>query len=92
MIFQDPYQSLNPQLSVLDTISEPLIIHKIGDGKARENAVLQTMKSVGLSPPHDFAHRFPHQSERGTETKDCHRTGHDPEPGVCGSGRAYVHA
>ena len=65
MIFQDPYQSLNPQLSVLDTISEPLIIHKIGDGKARENAVLQTMKSVGLSPPHDFAHRFPHQLSGG---------------------------
>jgi oligopeptide/dipeptide ABC transporter ATP-binding protein len=65
MIFQDPYQSLNPQLSVYDTISEPLIIHKIGNGKARENVVLQTMKSVGLSPPHDFAHRFPHQLSGG---------------------------
>ena len=65
MIFQDPYQSLNPQLSVFDTISEPLIIHKIGNGKARENAVLHTMKSVGLSPPHDFAHRFPHQLSGG---------------------------
>jgi len=65
MIFQDPYQSLNPQFSIFDTISEPLIIHHIGDAGAREEAVLQSMKSVGLSPPHDFAHRFPHQLSGG---------------------------
>ncbi|MFH1489174.1 MAG: ATP-binding cassette domain-containing protein, partial [Pseudomonadota bacterium] len=39
MIFQDPYQSLNPQLSVFDTISEPLIIHKMGRFKEREEKV-----------------------------------------------------
>jgi oligopeptide/dipeptide ABC transporter ATP-binding protein len=65
MIFQDPYQSLNPQFSVFDTISEPLIIHKIGNAGAREDAVWQAMKSVGLSPPLDFAHRFPHQLSGG---------------------------
>ena len=36
MIFQDPYQSLNPQLSISDTVSEPLIIHKMGDAHARQ--------------------------------------------------------
>jgi oligopeptide/dipeptide ABC transporter ATP-binding protein len=65
MIFQDPYQSLNPQLSIFDTISEPLIIHKIGNTKAKKDAVWQAMKSVGLSPPHDFAHRYPHQLSGG---------------------------
>ncbi|MBE9574453.1 MAG: ABC transporter ATP-binding protein, partial [Proteobacteria bacterium] len=65
MIFQDPYQSLNPQFSVFDTISEPLIIHKIGNTKAKEDVVWQAMKSVGLSPPHDFAHRYPHQLSGG---------------------------
>jgi oligopeptide/dipeptide ABC transporter ATP-binding protein len=65
MIFQDPYQSLNPQFSVFDTISEPLIIHKIGNAGSREGTVRQAMKSVGLSPPHDFAHRFPHQLSGG---------------------------
>ena len=65
MIFQDPYQSLNPQFSVFDTISEPLIIHKIGNTKAKEEAVWQAMKSVGLSPPYDFAHRYPHQLSGG---------------------------
>jgi oligopeptide/dipeptide ABC transporter ATP-binding protein len=65
MIFQDPYQSLNPQLSVFDTISEPLIIHKTGNAGAREDAVWQVMKSVGLSPPEDFVNRYPHQLSGG---------------------------
>ena len=65
MIFQDPYQSLNPQLSVFDTISEPLIIHKIGNAGTREDAVWQVMKSVGLSPPDDFVNRYPHQLSGG---------------------------
>ena len=65
MIFQDPYQSLNPQFSVFNTISEPLMIHKMGNAGAREDAVWQSMKSVGLSPPHDFVHRFPHQLSGG---------------------------
>lgn len=65
MIFQDPYQSLNPQFSVSDTISEPLIIHKMGNTGAREDAVWQAMKTVGLSPPHDFAQRYPHQLSGG---------------------------
>jgi len=65
MIFQDPYQSLNPQLSVFDTISEPLVIHKMGNAGDRETAVWQTMKSVGLSPPDDFMNRYPHQLSGG---------------------------
>ena len=65
MIFQDPYQSLNPQLSIFDTISEPLVIHKIGNAQDREDAVWQVMKSVGLSPPDDFVNRYPHQLSGG---------------------------
>ncbi len=65
MIFQDPYQSLNPQISVLNTVSEPLTVHKIGDGKTRQGLVRQAMKSVGLSPPDDYLHRYPHQLSGG---------------------------
>jgi len=65
MIFQDPYQSLNPQLSVLNTVSEPLTVHKIGNRKARQDLVRQAMKSVGLSPPDDYLHRYPHQLSGG---------------------------
>ncbi len=65
MIFQDPYQSLNPQLSVFDTVSEPLLIHRKGDRLSRREMVLNALQSVGLSPPEDFVHRFPHQMSGG---------------------------
>ncbi|HBF42425.1 MAG TPA: ABC transporter ATP-binding protein [Desulfobacteraceae bacterium] len=65
MIFQDPYQSLNPQISIYDTVSEPLIIHKTKNVQARKHLVLQTLKSVGLSPRDDFLHRYPHQLSGG---------------------------
>ncbi|RLC02743.1 MAG: ABC transporter ATP-binding protein, partial [Deltaproteobacteria bacterium] len=56
MIFQDPYQSLNPHLSVAETICEPLIVNKIGDRITRREKVLETLKIVGLSPAKDFYH------------------------------------
>jgi peptide/nickel transport system ATP-binding protein len=65
MIFQDPYQSLNPQLSVFDTVSEPMLIHRVGDRLSRGEMVLNALQSVGLSPPEDFVHRFPHQMSGG---------------------------
>ena len=65
MIFQDPYQSLNPQLSVLDAVSEPLIIHKIGNNHTIEEITRKTISSVGLSPPEDFINRYPHQLSGG---------------------------
>jgi len=65
MIFQDPYQSLNPQLSILDTVSEPLVIHRSSDRGTRRQMVYDALRSVGLSPPEDFAHRYPHQMSGG---------------------------
>ena len=65
MIFQDPYQSLNPQLSVFDTVSEPLIIHKMGQFKEREKTVREVLDSVGLSPSENYMHRYPHQLSGG---------------------------
>jgi ABC-type oligopeptide transport system ATPase subunit len=65
MIFQDPYQSLNPYLCVYDTLSEPLIIHNIGDKRIRKDKIHLAMKSVGLSPPEDFLYRYPYQLSGG---------------------------
>jgi peptide/nickel transport system ATP-binding protein len=65
MIFQDPYQSLNAQLSVFDTVAEPLTIHRLGRPLERAEKVQQVLKSVGLSPPEDFLFRFPHQLSGG---------------------------
>lgn len=65
MIFQDPYQSLNPQISIYDTICEPLVIHRRGDAEERGIAVLEALTAVGLSPPEVFLNRFPHQLSGG---------------------------
>ncbi len=65
MIFQDPYQSLNPQRSVFNTVSEPLKIHRMGSGADRYEKSRQALKSVGLAPPEDFLYRYPHRLSGG---------------------------
>ena len=65
MVFQDPYQSFNPQLSILDSVAEPLITHRLAKPQDREQRVLAALKSVGLSPPQEYAYRFPHQLSGG---------------------------
>ncbi|WP_457553217.1 ABC transporter ATP-binding protein [Desulfobacula sp.] len=65
MIFQDPYQSLNPHLSIAQTIVEPLIVNKIGNNRTRREKVIETLEIVGLSPGEEFYHRYPHQLSGG---------------------------
>ncbi|MCJ7541049.1 MAG: ATP-binding cassette domain-containing protein [Desulfobacterales bacterium] len=65
MIFQDPYQSLNPYLSVYDSISEPLVVHNVGNSETRKDMVRESLNSVGLTPPDDFFYRYPHQMSGG---------------------------
>ena len=63
MIFQDPFSSLNPRLTVKDIISEPLEIHNIAHGKAAEQRVAELMESVGLNPA--LMRRYPHEFSGG---------------------------
>ncbi len=63
MIFQDPFSSLNPRLTVKDIISEPLEIHGIARGKAAEKRVAELMESVGLNPA--LMRRYPHEFSGG---------------------------
>src|SRR6266540_1705650 len=63
MIFQDPYASLNPRMSVRDIIGEPLVIHKMGNANERRDRVLELMRIVGLNPY--YATRFPHEFSGG---------------------------
>jgi oligopeptide transport system ATP-binding protein len=63
MIFQDPYASLNPRMSVRDIIGEPLVIHKMGSTNERRDRVLELMRIVGLNPY--YATRFPHEFSGG---------------------------
>lgn len=63
MIFQDPFSSLNPRLTVKDIISEPLEIHGIAHGKEAEKRVAELMESVGLNPA--LMRRYPHEFSGG---------------------------
>ena len=63
MIFQDPYASLNPRMTVGDIISEPMKVHKLSEGKARQEKVQELLKTVGLNPY--FANRYPHEFSGG---------------------------
>ena len=63
LIFQDPYASLNPRMSVMDIIAEPLIIHGIDKEVDREKKVKELLNVVGLSPYH--APRYPHEFSGG---------------------------
>ncbi len=65
MIFQDPYQSLNPHLSIAETVTEPLIVHGVGTRETRREKVLDTLKASGLVPAADFYDRYPHQLSGG---------------------------
>lgn len=63
MIFQDPYASLNPRMSVYDTLAEPLLLHKIADRKNLDQQIFALMDSVGLA--RDSILRYPHEFSGG---------------------------
>jgi oligopeptide/dipeptide ABC transporter ATP-binding protein len=65
MIFQDPYQALNPYQSVQRIVGEPLAIHKWKTPKERQTQVIDTLNQVGLTPAESYLHRFPHQLSGG---------------------------
>jgi oligopeptide/dipeptide ABC transporter ATP-binding protein len=62
IIFQDPYGSLNPRMTVRDMLAEPLFLHKLKPGRERER-VAELLRLVGLGPEH--AGRYPHEFSGG---------------------------
>lgn len=63
MVFQDPYASLNPRMSVGRIVAEPLVVHNIGTKKEREERVAELLELVGLNPY--FVRRYPHEFSGG---------------------------
>ena len=69
IIFQDPFASLNPRRTVYETISEPLIIHKISPRRELKNMVIDIIGRVGLRP--DVINRYPHEFSGGQRQRVC---------------------
>ena len=63
MIYQDPYASLDPRMTVGNIVGEPLQVHKVAAGKARQDRVQELLKVVGLNPY--FINRYPHEFSGG---------------------------
>jgi oligopeptide transport system ATP-binding protein len=63
VVFQDPYASLNPRMTVGDIVSEPLVVHDIGDRSSRRRSAEQLLEVVGFNP--DFINRYPHEFSGG---------------------------
>ena len=80
MIFQDPYQSLNPHLSISETVLEPLVVNRIGDRRSRREKVIQTLETAGLAPGKDYYNRYPHQLSGGQRQRVAIARAVIPEP------------
>jgi peptide/nickel transport system ATP-binding protein len=66
IIFQDPYESLNPRMTVFDIIAEPLRVQKVVGGEREiESIVHKTLEDVELVPPEEFYYRYPHELSGG---------------------------
>lgn len=63
IVFQDPQASLNPRMTIGELISEPLVIHKIGNKEERTQTVKELLDTVGLNPEH--INRYPHEFSGG---------------------------
>jgi peptide/nickel transport system ATP-binding protein len=66
IIFQDPYESINPKFTIYDVISEPLHVQKIFNSEGEvEDAVFKALEAVKLTPPEVFMYRYPHELSGG---------------------------
>jgi oligopeptide transport system ATP-binding protein len=63
IVFQDPYASLNPRMTVGDIVGEALVVHDIGDRRLRRRSVERLLEVVGFNP--DFINRYPHEFSGG---------------------------
>ncbi len=69
MIFQDPHACLNPLMTVGESISDPLAIHRIATGATAKAKVSQMLEKVGLTPTEDYYHRYPSELSGGQQQR-----------------------
>jgi peptide/nickel transport system ATP-binding protein len=63
MIFQDPFSSLNPRMTLFDIVGEPLLVHRVGSAQERTDRVVELLRLVGLRP--EYMRRYPHAFSGG---------------------------
>ncbi len=59
-VFQDPFSSIDPNMTIFESVEEPLVIHRLGDRKERRERVYQALADVRLQPPEEIGRRYPH--------------------------------
>ncbi|MDK3016751.1 ABC transporter ATP-binding protein [Pseudodonghicola flavimaris] len=69
MVFQDPFGSLNPRMTVRETLMEPILLHGVASGERAQKWVTDLLKTVGLSEHH--ADRYPHEFSGGQRQRIC---------------------
>jgi len=67
MVFQNPFGSLNPRMTIADSVGEPLDIHGLAKGAEKEKRIMELMKKVGLAPFHIY--RYPHEFSGGEKQR-----------------------
>ncbi len=66
MVFQDPYESLNPTMTIGDIVAEPLLVHRLASGRQERQArVVRALEDAGLKPASNFMYRYPHELSGG---------------------------
>lgn len=71
LIFQDPYESLNPRFTVRRTIEEPLIVNKVRRGVERSERIIRAMGRAKLTPVEAFFNKYPHELSGGERQRVC---------------------
>lgn len=69
IVFQDPYSSLNPRMTIGGILSEPMLVNRIGTNKQRQQRVAELLESVGLNQ--DYRNRYPHEFSGGQRQRIC---------------------
>ncbi|HHP7232794.1 MAG TPA: ATP-binding cassette domain-containing protein, partial [Xenococcaceae cyanobacterium] len=69
MIFQDPHACLNPLMTVGESISDPIFIHRLADAPVAKTQVFKMLEKVGLTPVEDYYHRYPNELSGGQQQR-----------------------
>jgi peptide/nickel transport system ATP-binding protein len=65
IIFQDPYETLDPKQTIFDFVAEPLVVNGVKPAARRRETVLAALEATGLRPPEEYAARYPHELSGG---------------------------